>query len=85
MKWSGSQQTSGQKTHSFNQMPGRCTWCNILPVNEISLFIHGFATGAEMACRLETFLGDEICAINEAVVQTNTKKSEELGFSVFTG
>ena len=29
-----------------------------------------------MACRLETFPEDEICAINEAVVQTNTKKAK---------
>ena len=31
-----------------------------------------------MACRLETFLEDEICVINEAVVQTNTKKARNL-------
>ena len=32
-----------------------------------------------MACRfIETFPEDEICAINEAVVQTNTKKATNL-------
>ena len=31
-----------------------------------------------MACRLETFLEDEICVINEAVVQTNAKKARNL-------
>ena len=35
-----------------------------------------------MASRFETFSKDEICAINEAVVQTNTKN---FGLSVFTG
>ena len=38
-----------------------------------------------MASRFETFSEDEICAINEAVVQTNTKKATNFGFSVFTG
>ena len=31
-----------------------------------------------MACRLETFPEDEICAINEAVVQTNIKRGNWL-------
>ena len=34
-------------------------------------------TGGKMA--------DEISAINEAVVQTNTKKATNFGLSVFTG
>ena len=38
-----------------------------------------------MASRFETFSEDEICAISEAVVQTNTKKGTNFGFSVFTG
>ena len=38
-----------------------------------------------MASRFETFLEDEIWAINEAVVQTNTKKATIFGLSVFTG
>ena len=38
-----------------------------------------------MASRFETFSEDEICAINEAVVQTNTKKATNFGLSVFTG
>ena len=33
----------------------------------------------------ETFSKDEICAINEAVVQNNTKKATNFGFSMFTG
>ena len=38
-----------------------------------------------MASRFKTFSEDEICAINKAVVQTNTKKATKIGFSVFTG
>ena len=38
-----------------------------------------------MASRFETFSEDEIWAINEAVVQTNTKKATNFGLSVFTG
>ena len=38
-----------------------------------------------MASSFETFSKDEICAINEAVVQKNTKKATNFGFSVFTG
>ena len=28
------EQTKGQKTHCFNQMPGKCTWCNSIPFKE---------------------------------------------------
>ena len=38
-----------------------------------------------MESHFETFLEDKICAINEAVVQTNTKKVTNFGLSVFTG
>ena len=38
-----------------------------------------------MASCFETFSEDEICAINEAVVQTNTKRAKNVGFSEFTG
>ena len=38
-----------------------------------------------MASRSETFSEDEICAITEPIVQTNTKKATNFGFSVFTG
>ena len=38
-----------------------------------------------MASRLETFSKDEIWAINEAVVQTNTKEATNFGLLVFTG
>ena len=38
-----------------------------------------------MASRFKIFSEDEICAINEAVVQTNTKKATNFGLSVFTG
>ena len=38
-----------------------------------------------MASRFETFSEDEIWAINEAVMQTNTKKATNFGLSVFTG
>ena len=38
-----------------------------------------------MASRFETFSKGEICAINEAVVQTNTKKVTNFGLAVFTG
>ena len=38
-----------------------------------------------MASRLETFSKDEIGAIIEAVVQTNTKEATNLGLPVFTG
>ena len=34
MKFSSSEQTSGQKTHYLNQMPRKCTWYNSIPVNE---------------------------------------------------
>ena len=37
-----------------------------------------------MAPRFETFSEDEICAINVAVIQTNTKKATNFGLSVFT-
>ena len=46
---------------------------------------HSFATAAKMASHFEIFLEDEICAINEAVAQTNTKKATNFGLSVFTG
>ena len=51
----------------------------------ISLATHSFATAAKMASHFETFLEDEICAINEAVAQTNTKKATNFDLSVFTG
>ena len=51
----------------------------------MSLAIHCFATGAKMASRFKTFSEDEIGAINEGVVQTNTKKLTTFGLSVFTG
>ena len=51
----------------------------------ISLAIYCFATRAKTASRFETFSKDEIWAINEAVVQANTKKSTTFGLSVFTG
>ena len=38
-----------------------------------------------MASRLETFSEDGVCAMNEAVVQTYTKKATKFGLSVFTG
>ena len=38
-----------------------------------------------MASRFETFSKGEICAINEAVLQTNTKKATNFGLPVFTG
>ena len=38
-----------------------------------------------MASSFETFSEDEICAINEPVVQTNTKIATNLGFSLFAG
>ena len=38
-----------------------------------------------MASRFETLSEDKICAINEAVVKTNTKKATNFGLSVFTG
>ena len=38
-----------------------------------------------MASRFETFSEDAICAINEAVAQTNTKKATNFGLSEFTG
>ena len=37
-----------------------------------------------MASRLQTFSKDEILAVNEAVVETNTKKATNSGLSVFT-
>ena len=38
-----------------------------------------------MASRFETFSKDEICALNEAVVQTTTKKATNFGLSALTG
>ena len=38
-----------------------------------------------MASRFERFSEDEIWEINEAVVQTNTKKATNVSLSVFTG
>ena len=38
-----------------------------------------------MDSRFETLSEGEICAINEAIVQTNTKKARNFGLSVFTG
>ena len=37
-----------------------------------------------MASRFETFSEDDVCAINEAVEQTNTKKVTNFGLSLFT-
>ena len=37
-----------------------------------------------MASRFETFSKDEICLINVAVIQTNTKMATNFGLSVFT-
>ena len=50
-----------------------------------SLAIYCFATEAKMASLFEKFSEAEIWAINEAVVQTNTKKSTNFTLSVFTG
>ena len=44
-----------------------------------------FATGAKMASPSETFLADEISAMNEEDVQTNAEKATNFGLSVFTG
>ena len=41
----------------------------------MSLATHCYATEAKMASRFEEFSEDEIWAINEAVVQANTKKA----------
>ena len=38
-----------------------------------------------MASRFETFSEHEICAINIAVIQTNTKKATNFALSVSTG
>ena len=38
-----------------------------------------------MASRFEIFSEDEICAINEAVILSNTKKATNFGLSLFTG
>ena len=38
-----------------------------------------------MASRFEAFSEDEIWTIDEAVLQTNTKKATIFGSSVFTG
>ena len=38
-----------------------------------------------MASRFAPFSENEICAINDAVAQTNTKKAMKFGLSVFTG
>ena len=38
-----------------------------------------------MASCFDTFSEDEICAINEAVVQINTKRATNFGFSGFIG
>ena len=38
-----------------------------------------------MASRFAPFSEDKICAINEAFVQTNTKKAMKFDLSVFTG
>ena len=38
-----------------------------------------------MASRLKTFSEDEIFAINEAVVQTNTSKATNFSLLIFTG
>ena len=51
---------------------------------DLKVPIHCFATGAKMASRFETFSKDEICFINVAVIQTNTKMATKFGLSVFT-
>ena len=38
-----------------------------------------------MASRFATFSKDEILAVNEAAVPTNTNKEKKLGLLVFTG
>ena len=50
-----------------------------------SFAIHCSATGAKMASCFEVFSEEEIWAINEAVLQTNTKKATIFCLSVFTG
>ena len=47
--------------------------------------IHGFAIGAKIATGFESFSEDEIWPINEAVMQTNTKKATNFALTVFTG
>ena len=54
---------------------------NILGYSPLAILC--FATEAKMASRFETFLEDEIWAINEQVVQTNTKRATNFGLSVF--
>ena len=57
----------------------------LAPATRKILAIHCFVTGGKMASRFEAFSEDEIWAINEAVVQTNTKKATIFGLSVITG
>ena len=38
-----------------------------------------------MASRFDTFSEDEICAIHEIVIQTNTTKATNFGLSVLSG
>ena len=49
-----------------------------LPSLRISLALHCFATGAKKASRFAPFSEDEICAINEAIVQKKYQESDEI-------
>ena len=47
--------------------------------------IHCYGMGFRMASRFATVLKDEILAVNEAAVPTNTNKETKFGLLVFTG
>ena len=62
----------------------RMSW--LAPITENILGYSMFCDRSQdMASRFKTFSVHGIWAINEAVVQTNTKKAMNFGFSVFTG
>ena len=60
-------------------------WLAHVTRNILTLAIHCFATEAKMASRFQTFPEDEIWAIKEAVVQTNTNFGLSRGGTFWVG
>ena len=61
----------------------RAFWSAPVPRNILGYSL--FWDGIQKASRFATVSKDDILAINEAAVPTNTKKETKFGLSVFTG
>ena len=70
--------------HQFQWIVFSCVLIGSSPVT-LNNNIHCPGTGLKMAARFATVSKDEILAVNESAVPTNTKKETKFGLSVFTG